>query len=71
MKAFKPDRIKNRRLKLGITQQALAKASGISREHLAVIEAGKSIPKVSTLLAIAEALRCRPGYFFVTNGRYN
>jgi transcriptional regulator with XRE-family HTH domain len=71
MRTFQADRIRKKRLRQKMTQQELADAVGLSREHIAVIESGKSIPKVSTLLKIAEALRCRVGYFFVNNGRYN
>ncbi|MFP4231489.1 MAG: helix-turn-helix domain-containing protein [Spirochaetaceae bacterium] len=40
----------------GITQQQIAKDIGISRQAYSAIEAGKSVPKSGTLVALAEAL---------------
>ena len=39
----------------GITQQQIAKDIGISRQAYSAIEAGKSVPKSGTLVAIAQA----------------
>lgn len=44
------------RLAMGLTQDGLAKAAGISRLTYQKIESGESIPKVSTLQSIAQAL---------------
>jgi len=68
---FCPEKIRKRRLKLGLTQQALAKASGISREHLSVIEAGKANPRINTISKIANALGVSAGYFFARNESKN
>jgi len=65
---FCPEKIRKRRLQLGLTQQVLAKASGISREHLAILEAGKANPRIDTISKIANALGVSVGYFFASNG---
>lgn len=44
------------RIARGITMQQIAKNVGISRQAYSAIEAGKSVPKSGTLLALAEAL---------------
>ncbi|MFP4377565.1 MAG: ImmA/IrrE family metallo-endopeptidase [Spirochaetales bacterium] len=40
----------------GLTQEQIAKDVGISRQAYSAIEAGKSVPKSGTLVALAEAL---------------
>ncbi len=40
----------------GITQQQIAEGIGISRQAYSAIEAGRSVPKSGTLVALAEAL---------------
>lgn len=64
MRVFCPSKIKLRRNKLGLTQEALAKKVGTSREHVVDIERGKKIPKVTTIAKLAYALRVRESYFF-------
>ncbi|MEM4347967.1 MAG: CBS domain-containing protein [Candidatus Anstonellaceae archaeon] len=49
--------IKELRLKLGITQQQLSKAAGVSQSLLAKIEAGKVEPTYSKALRIIHAIR--------------
>jgi transcriptional regulator with XRE-family HTH domain len=68
---FCPEKIRKRRLQLGLTQQDLAKASGISREHLAVLEAGKANPRIDTISKIANALGVSARYFFARNESKN
>jgi len=67
--SFSHTRIKERRQKLGLTQQELSELSGIPRSYLVQIENGKNDPKASTLIKIADALRVNPGYFFVNGVR--
>ena len=50
-------RIRERRMKLGMTQAALAAKVGISREHLVRLEAAKHDPALSLLERIAKALK--------------
>lgn len=50
-------RIREERRKLGMSQQELAAAAGLSLPHISVIELGKSLPKVDSLIKIAEALQ--------------
>lgn len=48
--------ISDRRKALGITQDRLAAAVGISRQHLIAIEKGTSTPSVIVAIRIAQAL---------------
>lgn len=54
-------RLKALRTKWGLSQDALAKKAGISREYLARLEAGQHDPPLSTLTKLAKALRVRVG----------
>jgi putative transcriptional regulator len=49
--------IKVHRAKIGMTQEALAQAVGVTRKTINVIEAGKFSPSVSLALAIAKVLQ--------------
>lgn len=51
--------IKQIRISKGMTQAQLAKATGLSQQHISKIEKGKIIPFVSTLEKIFKALGCR------------
>lgn len=53
---------------LGMTQAALAKASGISTTGLNNIEKGNADPKASTLRAIESALSEAGVIFIASNG---
>ena len=50
-------RIRALRLKRHLTPAALAKESGVSREYLMRLEAGRYDPRLSVLERIAKALR--------------
>ena len=50
-------RIRDIRIKKGMSQQQLAEAAGLSLPHVSVIELGKSEMKLSTFMCIAEALQ--------------
>ena len=67
------ERIRELRLRLGITQKELA-GDRITRNMLSLIESGNASPSVSTLLYIAERLGTSAGYFFTSTeadeGRY-
>lgn len=54
-------RLKALRTKQGMSQQALAKKAGISREYLARLEAGQHDPPLSTLTRLATALKVKVG----------
>ena len=51
-------RIKRLRLQAGLSQEQLAKRSGISRVTLARMELGEHSPRMDTLRAIARGLGC-------------
>jgi transcriptional regulator with XRE-family HTH domain len=50
-------RIRAQRRKRRLTQTALAKEAGVSREHLSRLEAGRHDPRLSVLKRIANALK--------------
>lgn len=62
-----PQQIRGARAMLGLTQAALAEASGISATALNNIERGAADPKVSTLRAIQTALEAA-GVQFLDEG---
>jgi transcriptional regulator with XRE-family HTH domain len=49
-------RIKERRQALGLTQQQLAEALGVTPQHISVIEQDKRAPSLSSLARMAEQL---------------
>ncbi|MCX7624461.1 MAG: substrate-binding domain-containing protein [Thermomicrobium sp.] len=51
-------RVRERRQRLGLTQQQLAERAGISRQALVAIEVGKLTPSVAVALRLARALDC-------------
>jgi transcriptional regulator with XRE-family HTH domain len=61
--------MRRRRLKLGMTQAALASAAAIAGEKIRNIERGQSSLVDEDLYAIAEALGCQPAALLVRVGR--
>ena len=58
-------KIKERREKLGISQAELVEKTGLSRATISMLENGGEVDiKVSTLKAIADALKCSPSSLF-------
>jgi transcriptional regulator with XRE-family HTH domain len=49
-------KIREARIKMGISQRRLAKQLGISNTYLSDIEVGRTLPSVNTLLKISKAL---------------
>lgn len=54
-------RIRAIRAEVGITQETLAWESGVSKSYVSEIEAGKSVPTIHVLVALARRLGCEPG----------
>jgi DNA-binding XRE family transcriptional regulator len=52
----KPITLRDLRMKVGLTQDALAEASRTTLRHIQRIEAGDSLPTVKLAIAIAQAL---------------
>lgn len=52
------NRVRARRNGAGISQQALADASGLSRQAIVAIETGRSVPGTKAALRLARALGC-------------
>jgi DNA-binding XRE family transcriptional regulator len=63
-----PEQIKAARAILGVTQDRLASAAGISKTALVNIERGESDPKASTLTASQKALEAMGAVFIPENG---
>lgn len=57
-------KVKERRESLGLKQENLARAVGISRKTLSDIERGVYLPRIDIALDIAEALKCPVGSLF-------
>jgi transcriptional regulator with XRE-family HTH domain len=57
-------RIKQIRIKKGLTQEGLSGRSGLTKSYISLLEAGKKIPAISTLSGIAVALGMTIGNFF-------
>lgn len=56
--------IKNARKGLSLTQEEIAKASGISRSYYTRIENGTAIPTVNVAKSIASILKIQWVFFF-------
>ena len=57
-------KIASRRSALGLSQEALAEAVGISRVSIVRIENGDQLPKVETVVGICEALHVTPNELY-------
>ena len=50
------EKIKNRRLELGMTQLELSEKSGVSQEYISVLENGKRNPSFTAIVHLCSAL---------------
>ena len=60
--------IRRERFLLGISQQELAKRSGLHRTYVSDLERGERNPSVASILKIADALHVTVGELFQTVG---
>ena len=60
--------VKAMRQRLDMQQRDLAKAVGVSRQTLSLIEAGETVPSTQIALALARELRCRVEDLFSLRG---
>lgn len=59
------DRLKEKRIERGYTQEDLSKKSGISRVTISKLENGtQNVTTNTTLILLSRALDCSVGYFF-------
>ena len=56
MSVLNVEKLKNERLRLGLTQTELAFRSGIAANYYSEIEAGKKIPTIDVIIAIVDVL---------------
>jgi transcriptional regulator with XRE-family HTH domain len=54
-------KLREARERLGLTQEEVARRSGVHATEVSRIEAGKRDPQISTLRRLAEAVEVRPG----------
>jgi len=54
--------VRARRLKQGLSQEALADLTGIDRSHMGRIERGERNVTILNIVRIANALDCRPSH---------
>ncbi|WP_224373024.1 substrate-binding domain-containing protein [Hyalangium versicolor] len=66
MSSWEPNRVRQVREARGLSQVALATSSGLTRQSVGAIEAGRSMPAVDVALRIAKALDCRVEDLFGT-----
>jgi transcriptional regulator with XRE-family HTH domain len=66
MRVFDPGKIRDRRLRLGMTQAVYAKQVGITRAHLIAIEHGRAMPTAGVIANMADVLRVKESYFFAS-----
>jgi DNA-binding XRE family transcriptional regulator len=52
------NRIRERRERLGLTQQELAQAAGVSRQSIISIERGRYVPSLPLALRFAQIFDC-------------
>lgn len=60
--------VRARRKELGLSQEALADASGIERSHMGKVERGERNVTVLNIIRICDALGCRPSDVFEAAG---
>jgi transcriptional regulator with XRE-family HTH domain len=53
------NRLRDRRTRVGWSQEELARRSGLSRAGISAIETDRIIPSAAAALALASALECR------------
>lgn len=61
-------RIKERRLARGLTQEALARAVGVSRQSINSIERGRYTPSLALALRFASVFECPTDELFELEG---
>lgn len=65
------DRIKERRLAMGLTQEELGEKLGLQKSAIAKYENGRvENIKKSTIKAMAKVLECRPSYLLDADAEY-
>ncbi len=52
------NQVKAHRVSLGMTQQELAKAAGVSRQSVISIERGRYVPSLALALTLAKVFGC-------------
>lgn len=61
-------KIKERRLSLGVTQESIANHLDVNPSHISNIECGRANPSLTALVKIANLLQCSVDYFI--SGEY-
>lgn len=51
-------RIRQKRIKKGLTQEQLSELVGIGASHMSHLEGGKTVPSMEVFIAICNALEC-------------
>jgi transcriptional regulator with XRE-family HTH domain len=53
------ERLRELRQKAGMSQEAVAQASGLTKAYISNMETGIKVPSLTTILRLAVSLRCR------------
>ena len=64
MDMFRYDKIRKRRLYLGLTQKKLAELVGVSISIVTRWESGAKLPRAENLGKLCKILRVSPNYFY-------
>ena len=64
-------KIKERRLFLGVTQEAIANKLDVNPSHISNIECGRANPSLTVLVKIANILYCSVDYFINQEYTFN
>ncbi|MCM1189362.1 MAG: helix-turn-helix domain-containing protein [bacterium] len=62
------EKIRERRLEVGLSQKALGEKLGVSQQNIAQYENGKRMPKLETIKKIAAVLKISPNELLQLNG---
>lgn len=62
------EKIKEARIKKGLTQKELSEKTGLSRSYISDMENGRYIPSVKTLLTVAKELKVNLNFLTKIDG---
>lgn len=65
MRAFSPEKLKERRKIFRLSQAALAEITGLSTTYINYLEKGRRQPTADVIARLAWCLRVNESYFFV------
>ncbi len=64
-------KIKERRIYLGVTQESIANQLEVNPSHISNIECGRANPSLTAIIKIANILKCSVDYFIINEYTFN